>query len=179
MGTVKVLIDYIRTTQVPLVWTFDVVTITLTIEQDCLCIKSDSEVPDRQSMILPEHFSLLIAVEFICRCTVVGIDKKGVYISEQADVFEKVLNISNLPEGYRKSSVWLITQFELGNKLPLIDRAQELAGDIFNIAGGDINENRLVIDYYQYNVDMQSMSNAIRLARDLRVAIAHMSSVAR
>lgn len=177
MSSVKTLINYIKTIQIPLVWKINDVTITLTVMQGCLQVRTDSKVPHCEELILPEDFSLILVAEFISRSTITGVTDKKVFVSGQAEVFEKILAISNLPKNYNKQAVWLIHQFEQGNKLPLVDRAQEIAGDIFNTAGGDIEDNHLVIDYYRNNIDAEVLNKALRLAQELRITVAHMSQI--
>lgn len=179
MNTVSIIMQHLRVLQIPLVWKFKKVTATLTRGDGVLIIESDSPIENCQSVQFTEDTSLLFVVEFLATCTITDTNKDGTYVSSQEDVFKKIIDIIELPVGYRKQSTWLINQFEQGNKLPLVDRAQELAGEIFNTAGGEIEENHRVVDYYKHNVDMQAIGNALRLARDLRVAVSHMSSVAR
>lgn len=178
MHTVKMIMDYIRVLQIPLVWKFNTVTATFTRGAGTLIIETDSKVENCQRVEFPAEDSLLSIAHFLATCTVTGTNSDGTYVSEQADVFEKLIAIINLPIDYRKQSGWLISQFEQGNELPLIDRVQEIAGDIFNISGGDITENYIVIDYYRTHVNADVLSKALSLAHDLRVAVVHISTKA-
>lgn len=179
MHTVKMIMDYIRVLQIPLVWKFNTVTATFTRGDGTLVIETDSTVENCQRVEFLADDTLLLIVEFLATCTITGTNLDGTYISEQSTVFDKLLAIIELPVDYRKQSSWLINQYEQGNKLPLIDRAQELAGDLFNTAGGSIEENYLVIEYYRNKEDAQALGKALDLARELRVALSNMSVVAR
>lgn len=177
MNKVERIYDYIGHLQIPLVWRFGEVTVTMTRQlPTSLVVATDSTREYCQEAIFSIDDSILDLVAFLAQCTITGTREDGTFISAVDDILENVQYVLRTPVDIDKVASWLIDQYEAGNKLPLISRIQVIMNDVEGTSMILHEENTKVYDYYRTYIDATALENAHVAGTNLRVALAKLST---
>lgn len=177
MNTVQRLYDYIGHLQIPLVWRFGEVTVTMERHLPVsVIVTTDSTREHCQEAIFHNETSILDLVAFLTQCTITGKYDDGTYVSAVDDILEMTHYVMRAPVDLDKVACWLIEQYEKGNRLPLISRIQVIMSDIAGTSMLLHDENTKVYDYYRTHVDADALRHAHVAGTNLRVAVAKLST---